>query len=307
MDVRNLNSPMTSMVAGRGGSQVTFLIHTSIIQPHQSLHKLCKQTTGGPSNKDASTEQSPTTQIVLKDYDSQIVSSLLSFLYTNEYWPVMPLLLSGHDESLNSQHTFSQSKPRLSCNLFTAHAITSHHFKLAMLASKFSIGALLLVCRRKINTILMELLPAELLNLVRTLYSKDYSYREQFFELINCDEGQGSGKESGPRSVGWSGVSFWSKDVLEKLMTQESQLVGSDISLGSMHENEVGEIFATRDEFLSMVAGQGGELASDVVKAFWEAEIGRKLATASMPDTTRNSSGLTLARERGDVMDVDGT
>ena len=305
---------MTSMVAGRGGFQVTFLIHTSIVKPYQLLHKLCKPATGGSSGqgaRDTPTEAtSPTTQIVLKEYDSQIISSLLSFLYTNEYWPEMPLLLDQHEytKTILSQQEFSPSMLRKESNPFTAHAITSHHFKLAMLASKFSVEALLLLCRQKIDTTLRCLSSRELLDLVRTLYSKDYSYREQFFELITYIEDGCLRKNLGHRSFSWSGVSFWTKDVLEKLMSQESQNVRPDSPVGSMQDGETGEVhpLGTRDEFLKMVASQGGELASDVVKAFWEAGFGLKLSAKVPPETTQTGSTLTLDKERNAVMDVDG-
>lgn len=40
-------------------------------------------------------------------------------------------------------------------------------------------------------------------------------------------------------------------------------------------------IESTRDEFLKMVASQGGDLARDVVKAFWEAGLGLNLQSAT--------------------------
>jgi len=268
LTLRHLNSPMTSMVAGRGGFQVTFLIHTSIVQPYQLLHKLCKPATSvssGQSTRDTSTEAtSPTTQIVLKEYDSQIVSSLLSFLYTNEYWPEMPLLLDQHAyaKAIFSQHKLLPSMVRKESNLFTAHAVTSHHFKLAMLASEFPVEALLLLCRQKIDTTLRCLSSRELLDLVRTLHSKDYSYHEQFFELINYTEDECPRKDLSHRPLklsSWSGVNFWTKDVLGKLMSQRHN-VRPDSPVGSMQDGETEEVhvLGTRDEFLKMVASQGG-------------------------------------------------
>lgn len=178
---------MTSLVAGRGSSQVTFLIHTSMVQHYQPLYKLCKPFTGtssGQCNRDTALESiSPSTQIILKDYDSQIASSLLSFLYTNDYWPEMPLLLKLAN-SMHLNHGLSQKLIRTR-HLWTAHAITAHHFKLAILASKFSITSLLCMCRQKIDISLRNLPPRQLLELANSLYSKDYAYREQFFELIS--------------------------------------------------------------------------------------------------------------------------
>ncbi|KAI5808903.1 hypothetical protein DFH27DRAFT_244908 [Peziza echinospora] len=185
-----LNSPMTSLVAGRGATQITYLIHTSILQPHPLLYKLCKAPAAASRENVTDLQQSstPNTQVLLKDYDSQIVSSLLAFLYTNEYWPELPLLrANGLDVNGTSRYqgpTPIHGEQRPIINLFTAHNITIHHFRLALLASKFSIESLLLMCREKVVYSLKQLPPPEMLDIVKTLYSKDYVYREQFFELI---------------------------------------------------------------------------------------------------------------------------
>jgi len=49
----------------------------------------------------------------------------------------------------------------------------------------------------------------------------------------------------------------------------------------------------TREEFLKMVASQGGELACDIVKALWEAG---KLSAEASPEITQICSTLTLRK-----------
>lgn len=297
---------MTSLVAGRTGSQVTFLIHTSIVKPHHQLYRLCKPASGGTStqqNKDVTPDcTTPTSQIVLKDYDSLIVSSLLSFLYTSEYWPEHTLLLDHHTYL---QDISLQPMNKGVSDLFTAQAITLHHFKLAMLASKFSVEPLLLLCKQKVAFTLKNLPPKELLDLVRALYSKDLSYREQFFELIIYGEigipckGLDQRPSAKPK---WSGLSFWTKDVLQRLMSPDSEDLRPGSPMNST-DGEVEEKATTRDKFLKMLSTQGGDLASDVVNAFWEAGLGLRLETTSPIHPTCTA---VLPRENGGVLDVDG-
>ena len=264
---RYLNSPLTSLVAGRGVSQVTFLIHTSIVQPHPSLYKLCKASPSTHGVQSASMDpSSPTTQIILKDYDPQIVSSLLSYLYTTEYWPEMSLL------NKKAQELGTIPDGTYLSSLFSAHAITSHHFKLALLASKFSLDPLLLLCREKVITTLSQIPPRELLELVRSLYSKEHVLREQFFELISYPgsaEGRNDLKKRSRRDSIWPGVNFWTKDILQKLMSQNGQSSRPQSPLDSVKDDGgTEELTMVPEEFLKMVAVQGGDLARDVVRAF---------------------------------------
>lgn len=250
---------------GRGANPVSYLIHTSILAPYPQLTKgLVKVTLAAPANGSGSNKNTTnaldqcsgsaaalTTQLPLKEYDSQIVSSLLSFLYTDEYWPSVEQIIgsSAVQKGVIIEETTGNQL------LFTSQALTTHHFKLALLSSKYSIDGLIGIARQKMALTLQDLPPKELLEVIRVIYSKGYSFREKFFEFLSIESVEDENRKSGK--------CFWSRELLGKLMSNDQEMdYGSD-------GDGLQSVMDIRNQFLAMVQ-EGGDLARDALTASWK-------------------------------------
>ena len=111
----------------------------------------------------------------------------------------------------------------------------------------------------------------------------------------------------------WPGASFWTREILEKLMSSDE---------GSEHEehtqmdgftahdaDEDGlqqEVIPIKEQFLKMVGDHGGELAKDVVKAFWQTGFVSPLQPAVQLLPTQVLAGKGKAGEKGEMTDTGG-